>query len=128
MWWYLKNAKYDTLDYGGLYDKFSPYFFSPLTYNDRITLLKSYNCGVALLNRCCCRISTFTTCNYQTYLNILSTRNEKIYPEGFMYTNVSEAGIQRCSYEKAVKQLYWNHTSAWVFSSKFTAYFQNTFC
>ena len=25
------------------------------------------------------------------------------------------------------KQLYWNHTSAWVFSCKFAAYFQNTF-
>ena len=25
------------------------------------------------------------------------------------------------------KQLYWNHTSAWVFSSKFAAYFQKTF-
>ena len=24
-------------------------------------------------------------------------------------------------------QLHWNHTSAWVFSSKFAAYFQNTF-
>ena len=24
-------------------------------------------------------------------------------------------------------QLYWNHTSAWVFSCKFAAYFQNTF-
>ena len=25
------------------------------------------------------------------------------------------------------KQLYWNHTSAWVFSCKFAAHFQNTF-
>ena len=25
------------------------------------------------------------------------------------------------------KQLYWNHTLAWVFSCKFAAYFQNTF-
>ena len=25
---------------------------------------------------------------------------------------------------KKTKQLYWNHTSAWVFSCKFTAYFQ----
>ena len=28
---------------------------------------------------------------------------------------------------KFLKQLYWNHTSAWVFSCKFAAYFQNTF-
>ena len=26
-----------------------------------------------------------------------------------------------------VKQLYWNHTSVWVLSCKFAAYFQNTF-
>ena len=25
------------------------------------------------------------------------------------------------------KQLYWNRTSAWVFSCQFAAYFQNTF-
>ena len=28
---------------------------------------------------------------------------------------------------KSARQLYWNHTSAWVFSCKFAAYFQNTF-
>ena len=27
----------------------------------------------------------------------------------------------------AALQLYWNHTSAWVFSCKFAAYFQNNF-
>ena len=27
---------------------------------------------------------------------------------------------------KAAKQLYWNQFSAWVFSCKFAAYFQNT--
>ena len=35
--------------------------------------------------------------------------------------------IPRCDFHKVVKQLYWNHTSAWVFSCKFAAYFQNTF-
>ena len=28
---------------------------------------------------------------------------------------------------KVAKQVYWNHISAWVFSCKFAAYFQNTF-
>ena len=32
---------------------------------------------------------------------------------------------KRCS--ENMQQLYWNHTSAWVFSCKFAAYFQNTF-
>ena len=30
-------------------------------------------------------------------------------------------------FNKVAKQLCWNHTSAWVFSYKFAAYFQNTF-
>ena len=58
--------------------------------------------------------------------------------------NLTEAALHRC-YKKVFwkyaanlhdntyaemwfqKQLYWNHTSAWVFSGKFAAYFQNTF-
>ena len=28
---------------------------------------------------------------------------------------------------KVTKQLFWNHTSAWVFSYKFATYFHNTF-
>ena len=30
-------------------------------------------------------------------------------------------------FNKVALQLYWNRTSAWVFSCKFAAYFQNTF-
>ena len=50
----------------------------------------------------------------------------------------SEAATQSCSQEKVsenmqqiyrrtLMQLYGNHTSAWVFSCKFAAYFQNAF-
>ena len=60
----------------------------------------------------------------------------------------SEAAVQRCSQKKMFwknaanlqesthdevqfqwifKQLYWNHTLAWMFSCKFAAYFQNIF-
>ena len=35
--------------------------------------------------------------------------------------------IPKCDFNKVAKQLYWNRTSAWVFCSKFAAYFQNTF-
>ena len=35
--------------------------------------------------------------------------------------------VLKCDFNKAVLQLYWNRTSAWVFSCKFAAYFQNTF-
>ena len=33
----------------------------------------------------------------------------------------------KCDFNKDAKQLYWNRTSAWVFSCKFAAYFQNNF-
>ena len=35
--------------------------------------------------------------------------------------------MPKCDFSKAAKQLYWNHTFAWVFSCKFATYFQNNF-
>ena len=35
--------------------------------------------------------------------------------------------MSKCEFNRLTKQLYWNRTSAWVFSCKFAAYFQNTF-
>ena len=35
--------------------------------------------------------------------------------------------MPKCDFNNIAKQLYWNHTSAWVFFCKFAAYFQNTF-
>ena len=37
------------------------------------------------------------------------------------------APMPKCDFNKVAKQLYWNHTSAWVFSCKFAAYLQNIF-
>ena len=33
--------------------------------------------------------------------------------------------MSKCDFNKVLKQLYWSHSSARVFSSEFTAYFQN---
>ena len=35
--------------------------------------------------------------------------------------------MPKCDFNKVALQLYWNCTSAWVFSCKYAAYFQNTF-
>ena len=35
--------------------------------------------------------------------------------------------MPKCDFNKVALQLYWNCTSAWVFSCKSAAYFQNTF-
>ena len=34
--------------------------------------------------------------------------------------------MPKCDFKKVAFQLYWNHTSAWVFFCNFPAYFQNT--
>ena len=34
--------------------------------------------------------------------------------------------MQKCDFRKVANQLYWNHTSAWVFSCKFAAYLHNS--
>ena len=35
--------------------------------------------------------------------------------------------MSKCDFNNVALQLYWNRISAWVFSCKFAAYFQNTF-
>ena len=35
--------------------------------------------------------------------------------------------MSKSDFNKVAKQLYWNHTSAWVLSCKFAGYFQNIF-
>ena len=35
--------------------------------------------------------------------------------------------MSKCDFNKIAKQLYWNHTSAYVFSCKFATYFRTTF-
>ena len=37
------------------------------------------------------------------------------------------APMPKCDLNKVAEQLYWNRTSAWVFSCKFAVYFQNNF-
>ena len=70
--------------------------------------------------------------------NFLALKRAKNYCNNLTRT---EAITQRCSLEKvfwkyaanlqenvhAEVRFYWNCTSAWVFSCKFAAYFQNTF-
>ena len=61
----------------------------------------------------------------QPFADVLQNRSEaaiqSIQPSHF------GMGVLKCDFIKVVKQLYWNHTSAWVFSCKLAAYFQNTF-
>ena len=44
-----------------------------------------------------------------------------------MQQSYRRTAMPKCDFNKVAKQLCWNCTSAWVFSYKFAAYFQNTF-
>ena len=44
-----------------------------------------------------------------------------------MQQNYMKTPLSKSDFNKFVLQLYLNYTSAWVFYSKFAAYFQNTF-
>ena len=44
-----------------------------------------------------------------------------------MQENYRRKPMPRCDFNKVEKQLFWNHTLAWVFSCKFAAYFQNIY-
>ena len=49
-------------------------------------------------------------------------------PEVFLGKDVLKIWIMsKCHFNKFVLQFNWNHTLAWMFSSKFAAYFQSTF-
>ena len=56
------------------------------------------------------------------------------HPEVFLEKRCSEnmqqiyrrTPVPKCDFNKVALQLYSNHTSAWVFSCKFAAYFQKT--
>ena len=51
-------------------------------------------------------------------------------PGGFLERGVLKIcriPMSKCDFSKVTLQLYWNHTSTWVFSCKFAAYFQYTF-
>ena len=50
---------------------------------------------------------------------------EKIFSN--MQQIYTRTPMPKSDFNKVVKQLYWNRTSACVLSSKFAAYFQNTF-
>ena len=58
----------------------------------------------------------------QSPRGVLEKRCSENMPQIYRRTPIS-----KCDFNKVAKQLYWYHTSAWVFSCKFVAYFQNTF-
>ena len=52
---------------------------------------------------------------------------QRRYYKGILKIYSKFAGEHPCRSAISIKQLYWNHTLAWVFSCKFAVYFQNIF-
>ena len=82
--------------------------------------------------------NTKTSC--EIYSNLINKDNRTKYsnvalmyllqkqpPRGALRKRCSENMRQIYKRTRMPKQLYWNHTSSWVFACKFAAYFQNTF-
>ena len=72
----------------------------------------------------------------KTFKGIIQNWNgQKQPPRGVLRKRCFENMLQiywrtpmlKSDFNKVARQLYWNHASAWVFSCKFAAYFQNTF-
>ena len=67
---------------------------------------------------------------FNIYFIILrSSHQEVFFEKGVLKICSKSTGEQPCRNVISIKvlQIYWNHTSAWVFSCKFAVYFQNTF-
>ena len=66
---------------------------------------------------------------YFVLLKILYVRSKGVFKKKF-FENTQQIYRRtprpKCDFNKVALQLYWNFTSAWVFSYKFAAYFQNT--
>ena len=102
---YIVNLKIDILIYGP--DAFG-YFKSTSYWKTRKLLV---NCDNSLVSDFSCR----------------SSHVPRKRCSGNMQQVYRRTPITKCDFNKVALQLYWNHTSAWVFSCKFAAFFQNTF-
>ena len=70
----------------------------------------------------------FTISQQRFQLFIKYSKHRSSHPEVFSVKGVyRRTPMPKCDFNKVAKQLYWNQTSAWVFSCKFAAYFQNNF-
>ena len=79
----------------------------------------------------CCRkkhILIFFVCVIQSWKEIQKQPPRGV-PRKRCFENMQQmyrrTPMPKCSFNKVAKQLYWNHSSSWVFSCKFAVYFQN---
>ena len=90
-----------------------------MNHNNTDSWHRSWNYGGNVKAKFCLKY-----CKYHeqptrgVFLKSCSKNMQQIYSRTLM---------PKCDFNKIVKQLYWNHTSAWVLYCKFAAYFQDTF-
>ena len=86
-------------------------------YIFKMSLLKKFLADFSLFHH------TWSIVQKQSSRGILRFRKRCSENMQQMYRRTS---MPKCHFNKVAKQFYWNLTSAWVFSLKFAAYFQNT--
>ena len=74
-----------------------------------------------LAKSCCFQLRNCCFCQKQPSRGVLRKR----CPENMQ--QIYRTPMPKCNFNKVALQLYQNHTSAWMFSCKFAAYFQNIF-
>ena len=104
-----------------------------------ILLMQTYHCaGKEIFFRVCIDNEYSSSTNSVSwYFNcqIYQVQKQKQISRGVKKKRCSEnmqqiygrTSMRKSDFSKAALQLHWNHTSAWLFSCKFAAYFQNTF-
>ena len=75
-----------------------------------------------------CKVNIFVLIK-TSWRRLLKTKTKDVFKTSSRRLHQDECllGHLRVAASEANKQLDWNHTSAWVFSCKFAACFQNTF-
>ena len=78
-------------------------------------------------------LSEFSECFYSLntwwFFNVIRSNSPEVFwgnmQQMYRRTPMPKGDFDKVA--KVAKQLHWNHTSAWVFSCKFAAYFQDMF-
>ena len=124
-------------------DKYSQHrsIIWPVGLNGRVFVYKLSGCG---LESRCCHLINPSSWNLRYTLPKALKKSQGLYtykhvekqPSGGIFSKKCSENMHqiyrrppmpKCDFNKVAKQRNWNHTSAWVFSFKFAAHFQNTF-
>ena len=108
--------------------------FRYLFHYDLLSILQSFTIQLICRWNCPCNQRSAHSRDVCRRQGFLSSRIWTSYKWRFwefygiwMKLSIMLQSMPKCDFNKVAKQLYWHHTSAWMFSCKFAAYFQKPF-